>query len=509
MTASGFCGAERKSPTSCEKIDDADRRTRTFEIWANLRSQEAEIGGAGFAFAISALGLRDGITFSSFRRHLDLCPLSATADSLRQVRQASACPRCTFRYMAASERVIPFEKLPGADLHVDAVYLGGNQNNVSDDPLNRLIPGVGNQGGFRHVGSPWKRTVRLAVLYTSRGEIDWPDYLDTQTGVLTYYGDNRSPGHDLHDTQRGGNLLLRDTFDVARRASREDRLRVPPFLLFEKAAPGRAVRFRGLLAPGSAFLSGDDELAAIWRSRNESRFQNYRAKFTVLNVATVHRHWLTAVSHGEPTTTDGCPDPWHEWVDGRSYDALVAEPTTVVPTKEQQLPDDKGGIAMLRTIYEHFQDRPTAFEACAVEIWRMIAPGTGECDVTRPSRDGGRDAIGLYPLGPPRDRIAIDFAVEAKCYAASTGVGVGDVSRLISRLRPRNFGVFLTLSYFGHQVYGEVRSDKHPIAMVCGRDVIVALREKGYGDVAAVQAWLDSRFPRQASATLVPPDPKP
>jgi hypothetical protein len=56
--------------------------------------------------------------------------------------------------------------------------------------------------------------------------------------------------------------------------------------------------------------------------------------------------------------------------------------------------------------------------------------------------------------------------------------------------------VFVTTSYFGSQVYDEVRSDQHPIALICGRDVVEALREKGYGDVAAVQAWLDNRFPK-------------
>lgn len=209
--------------------------------------------------------------------------------------------------MAAVERVIPFEKLSKADLYLDAVYLGGSSNNVKDDPLGPLLPGVGNQGGFRYVGSPWKGTVQLSVLYTSGAETDWPDVLDSQTGILTYYGDNRSPGHALLDTQRGGNRLLEFAFDAARGPSREDRLHVPPFLLFEKAAPGRAVRFRGLLAPGSSRLNPDEELVAIWRSKNGLRFQNYRAKFTVLDVSTVPRTWLTAISNGAATTSNGCP----------------------------------------------------------------------------------------------------------------------------------------------------------------------------------------------------------
>jgi hypothetical protein len=398
--------------------------------------------------------------------------------------------------MAGTERVIPFDELPKADLFLDAVYLGGTTGNASDDPLARLLPGAGNSGGFRYVRWPRKGSVRLCVLYTSGVEVDWPDFLDPQTGILTYYGDNRSPGNALLDTPRGGNRLLEYAFDAAHRSSKEDRLGVPPFLLFQKAAPGRAVRFRGLLTPGSAMLNPDEELTAIWRSKNGLRFQNYRAKFTVLDVGTVSRKWLSQISKGAPTTTEGCPVPWREWVEGRVYQALVAPPTMVVRTKEQQLPDDRVGMAILQAIHDHFQGESTDFEPCAVEIWRMIAPGTGRCDITRPSRDGGRDAVGEYPLGPPADRIVVDFALEAKCYAPNNGVGVKEVSRLISRIRPRNFGVFVTLSYFGLQVYDEVRSDNHPIAMVCGRDVVEALREKGYGDLAAVESWLNNQFPK-------------
>lgn len=104
--------------------------------------------------------------------------------------------------------------------------------------------------------------------------------------------------------------------------------------------------------------------------------------------------------------------------------------------------------------------------------------------------------MGQYLLGPLADRVVIDFALEAKCYGPANSVGVREVSRLISRLKHRHFGVFVTLSYFNTQVYDEVRSDGHPIALICGRDVVDALREHGYGDADAVRAWLGKMFPR-------------
>jgi hypothetical protein len=399
---------------------------------------------------------------------------------------------------AASDRVIPFEMLSTSDLHLEVVYLGGTSGNVNDDPLQHLVEGTGNQGGFRYSGSPSKKTVRLCVLYTSGGEVDWPDVLDPYTGQFTYYGDNRRPGHELHDTQRRGNLLLRATFEAASGDSKESRLRVAPFLLFEKAGSGRAVRFRGLLAPGSPSLSPDEELTAIWRSRNGLRFQNYRAIFTVLDESVVLRSWLNAIRCGDSTLSAGCPEAWRKWVEGKVYTPLIARPTIKIRKPREQLPDpaDKVGVGMLEAIHHHFpKARATDFEACAVAIWKMIAPGTGDPDLTRPWRDGGRDAVGLYPLGPPADRITLDFALEAKCYARNRGVGVEDVSRLISRLRPRNFGVFVTTSYVGEQAYQEVRTDEHPVVFICGRDIVETLRKEGHGSIAAVKAWLNNNFP--------------
>ncbi|WP_067812639.1 restriction endonuclease [Actinomadura kijaniata] len=390
---------------------------------------------------------------------------------------------------------VSFAGLGAADLIVDTAYAGGSSGHAGDDPIAKMIPGVGNQGGFRHCGSPFKGTVRLSVLYTTGGEADWPDFLDLQTGTFTYFGDNRTPGRELHATSRGGNLLLRDTFAAAH-GTAADRAKVPPFLLFEKIpSQGRDVRFRGLLVPGGPTLTADDELAAVWRSTGGQRFQNYRARFTVLDEARIPRSWISHVLGGGDPLAGDCPPTWRTWVQSGACTPLLAPPTTVIRTTADQLPDNPQATAVLETIRNHFRQHPHGFEACAVALWRLIAPATGRCDVTRPSRDGGRDAVGEYILGPPADRIAIDFALEAKCYAATNGVGVRDVSRLISRLRHRNFGVFITTSYFAKQVQEEVREDGHPIALVCGRDITDTLHQHGYKTVADIQAWLDKNFP--------------
>jgi len=63
-------------------------------------------------------------------------------------------------------------------------------------------------------------------------DLDWPDHLDTETGIFTYFGDNKKPGHELHDTPRFGNLLLRDMFERAH-GSKSERALVPPVSFLE------------------------------------------------------------------------------------------------------------------------------------------------------------------------------------------------------------------------------------------------------------------------------------
>lgn len=209
----------------------------------------------------------------------------------------------------AAEGGEPFSGHRTADLAVDRIYLGGPQKHWGADPLQHLL-GVGLQGGIRAKGG--LRATRLVALRTSGADPDWPDVLDLSTGMLTYYGDNRQPGADLHQTPRHGNLTLRNTFDLAH-GDAEARRSVPPYFFFEKAGPGREIVFRGVLAPGAPDLTADEDLVAVWRSQGGRRFQNYRAKFTVLDIAVASRAWIDDIIAGNPLSGN-CPGPWRRWV---------------------------------------------------------------------------------------------------------------------------------------------------------------------------------------------------
>ena len=62
--------------------------------------------------------------------------------------------------------------------------------------------------------------------------------------------------------------------------------------------------------------------------------------------------------------------------------------------------------------------------------------------------------------------------------------------RLISRLKHRDFGVFITTSFFDTTVQRELIEDGHPVILVSGGDIarILIAHEK---DGDALDRWLD------------------
>lgn len=378
-----------------------------------------------------------------------------------------------------------------ADLVVDRVYQGGRAGNAGDDPISKLI-GTSNQGGFRYLGN--LSALKLVVLVSSFTDSDWPDHVDLESGLLVYFGDNKKPGCQLLETKRFGNQILDRLFAMAHGAE-GDRRRSPPILVFASTGSYRDTRFLGLAVPGALGSTSNEDLVAVWRSSRGERFQNYRALFTLLNTSTVTRAWLNDIKRGDPHTACA-PKAWRDWIRRKRYDPLAAKATVAWRTKAQQLPKTDEERRIISGILAQFQRRPTDFEHCAATLVRLMDDRFSDVVVTRATRDGGRDAIGTYRIAKGPAAIAVEFALEAKCYSASNPVGVKEVSRLISRLRHRQFGLLVTTSYLAEQAYQEIVEDGHPIGVLAGIDIARLLIAKGLGEHAALTAWLDYVVPQ-------------
>jgi hypothetical protein len=396
-------------------------------------------------------------------------------------------------------RVIPFNEVSTADLIVDAVYESSVGGQLSGEPISKLLPGSGNMGGFRVSGRGEQKN--WVVLFTTGEDRDWPDTLDLSTGQFVYYGDNKTPGHELHDTRSGGNRVLRHAF-ARLHADQDPRSGIAPFLVFKKHATStgaRSVQFKGLAVPGFPGLSATNDLVAVWKSSGGHRFQNYRSTFTILDVPVLSRKWISDLSAGNPVTVNA-PKAWTTWLVSGKYLPLAAKPTTVIRTIEDQSPDTLIKVSLLGCVWKYFKETPIAFEAFAARIYQMTDPRVIIDEITRGAIDGGRDAVGRYLLGLGEDPVYAEFSLEAKCYRppldgeTPNSVGVKEVSRLISRIRHRQFGVLVTTSVVARQAYEEVREDRHPIIFISGRDIVEILIKNGFNTKEKVDILLQNEF---------------
>jgi len=392
--------------------------------------------------------------------------------------------------------IVPYQNITTSNLIIDCLYEDSRETGspINGQPLIRLFPGIGNMKGIRVLGNTphWK----LYVLTSTEIEPDWPDALDEATGILTYWGDNRTPGKELHG--QPGNKFFREIF--ARAASGyAERKRVPPGFYFTHGDRGRDMVFRGMIIPKTNEVSNSEELISVWRSTLGQRFQNYRARFTVLDSSEIDLQWVRSVIEGNERS-DLAPVAWVNWLERGVICPLEAPRTLEYRKKAAQIPTNASELDSLKFIHKYFEGNDSLFEHFAATIWKLSDSKVSSWRVTRLSRDGGRDAIGLYKIGPDSEPISLDWALEAKRYEpGKTSVGVGDLSRLISRLRFRQFGILVTTSFVSDQAYKEIREDQHPIIVIAGVDIVAILRQSGISTLSDLEAWLRTNFLRLES----------
>ena len=391
---------------------------------------------------------------------------------------------------------IPFENLESSDLIVDTIYKGGDLKGKASEVISKLLPNCSNSGGFRKVmrkdnsGLP-----AYVVLYTSMSELAWPDYLDEETGIFRYYGDNRTPGKTILDTPRKGNELLELVFECLN--SKDGSIQnILPFLIFKKGGTGWDVQFLGLAAPGNPRISPDKELVAFWRTMNEQRLQNYEAYLSILNTSEIDKEWLNMLIYDHDNSLKHAPDVWKSFIKrGRNgIIPLIAKKLPKIPDKYDQLQSNEDGQKCLMKIRSYYKNNPFGFENCAKAILEKMDNKFQDFSLTRPWRDGGRDALGYYVIGSASKAnypLRIDCAMEAKCYAENHAVGVREMSRLISRIRYRQFGVLITTSYVHKQAYKEIIEDGHPILVISATDIVNILRRNAISS-ENIDEWLVS-----------------
>jgi restriction endonuclease Mrr len=120
----------------------------------------------------------------------------------------------------------------------------------------------------------------------------------------------------------------------------------------------------------------------------------------------------------------------------------------------------------------------------------MLDSSFTDLELTPPVRDGGRDVIGFYRVGKTPCLTRLTVYAEAKKWSGS--VGVKPVARLISRIKHRDIGVFITTSWYDKQIQQELIDDKHPVILVSGKEIISILKENDINTVEKIEKWLQN-----------------
>ena len=312
-----------------------------------------------------------------------------------------------------------------------------------------------------------------------------------------------------HGMCKSGNGILRRVFSLLH-ASPLGRLKIPPFFVFKKfrtEGGARSVQFKGIAVPGYPGVSAIEDLAAVWKTRDGKRFQNYRSLFTILNIATVSKLWVADILAGNAISIH-VSEVWCDWIETRHYSPLESLPTMIIQSDVEQQPDSPLKKRILQTVWSHFdhqdkaEKRRKAFliERLAARIFQLHDHRVLVDEITRGVADGGRDAVGRHLLGLSEDPIYAEFSPEAKCYQAgfdgkkTDRVGVKEVSGLISRIRRRQFGVLVTTSVVHKQAYQELREDGHPIIFITGRDIAETMIKAGFNTVDTAAQFLNAEF---------------
>lgn len=311
-------------------------------------------------------------------------------------------------------------------------------------------------------------------------------FFDTHTGNFTYYGDNKKPGNELHETSKKGNIILRETFS---RLHTKQRRQIPPFFVFEKGTIGRDVIFKGLAVPGSKFIDSDEDLVVVWKEREGLGYQNYKAIFTILDVPIISRKWLKDLRKEDPLSSNA-HKLWTKWYHTGYYFPRIENKDEKYKEKEEQIPSNSTDVAILEEIFKHFQNEDS-FKQFAVELIKLMDSNIIQCSIEEDFY-GDKDVVGKYKVGVNEHALFLNFSMETKLFPLNKAVKLKDLAQLILKLQGKQFGIMLTTSFVEPEAYKQIISSKYPILILTGRDIVDILKRTGLTTKVKMKKWLNS-----------------
>jgi hypothetical protein len=368
--------------------------------------------------------------------------------------------------MTRSTDEIPKHKYRVAHLYADK----GNPHLQGDEFSGWLaVDGrtIGMTGGIRprsyvqSIGTNLPAYVVLVTAHVAGGYANpWHDIIDDRAGMIRYWGDAKYSNREKGCDEFPGNKCLKAIYDELLLGTRSF---LPPILHFSRPATGQII-FNGLCSLESTELT--------WFEDTGRPIRNYRYSLSILDTEFVSVDWLKSrvVATRKEALIDGAPSVWCDYLRGQTRRRQVWK--AYVRTTREQLPDR--GSSDEKVLRQLAELAPDQFEAVIVALFREMKSVEHSITQTRYVNDSGFDFFGTFTMPLPVG-YEIPFRGEVKRW--KQGVGVGEVSRLVARLRRGEYGIFVTTSYYTSQAQEEVLEDAYPIKLFSGIDLVRFLRE--------------------------------
>jgi len=117
---------------------------------------------------------------------------------------------------------------------------------------------------------------------------------------------------------------------------------------------------------------------------------------------------------------------------------------------------------------------------------------THQISGTKKTGDGGFDFYGTFNLPRPIN-YKISFLGEVKRYGRDKAIDPKTLSRLVARLNRKEYGIFVTTSYFTPQAQKEVLSDAYPVHLISGQDLLNIMKDLNVIKQGKLDTdWLDA-----------------
>lgn len=215
--------------------------------------------------------------------------------------------------------IFSYNDLQSADLISGATYESGG-GGFAKEPLHELFKinnfrGVGTQSGIRRSKVEVKGIDDEAyiVLVNTHSVVEWKNSYDVKTKILTYYGDNKTPGNDILNTKQRGNITFKKVFSRAY-GSPNERKKLPPIFYFERTGTRSDMKFIGLALPYVEGKLKEEVLIEKEFDNNKGSFNNYLAKFTIIPSVSIKRDWLYDLKLNKKEYSPHAPIEWLDFI---------------------------------------------------------------------------------------------------------------------------------------------------------------------------------------------------